>query len=357
MLPKALGNISRGKSPVHRFATLKLPQIVSVYELDVSSAQAYLERRTGQKPERVTELSGGVSNTVLLVEHGSHRFVLKQSLPQLRVQEEWLSDRRRILRECAALRTVAPLLPAGSAPEVLFDDPANLAFAMTAAPPEAVTWKSQLLAGQLDSQIAETIGALLGRLIGATWNSPEAEAEFGDLTIFEELRLSPYYGFLAQRHPDLAPKIDSLAEDCRKRRVCLVHGDFSPKNFLVHNSRVIAIDWECIHFGNPAFDSAFLLNHLLLKSFYMPERADDFARLGRSFWKALTAGMPDAPWFESATIAQWAGLLLARMDGKSPAEYIRDETLKQTVRLFARELLTDPPATVSQVFERRAECR
>jgi 5-methylthioribose kinase len=323
----------------------------------VSSAPAYLERRTGQKPERVSELSGGVSNTVLLVENGSHRFVLKQSLPQLRVKEEWLSDRRRILRECAALRTVAPLLPAGSAPEVLFEDPENLAFAMTAAPPEAVTWKSQLLAGQLDLQIAETIGALLGKLIETTWKSPQADAEFGDLTIFEELRLSPYYGFLAQRHPDLAPEIDSLADDCRNRRFCLVHGDFSPKNFLVHGPQVIAIDWECIHFGNPAFDSAFLLNHLLLKSFCMPERADDFASLGRSFWNGLKAAMPDAPWFESATIGQWGGLLLARIDGKSPAEYIGDETLKQTIRQFARELVTDPPATVAQVFERRAECR
>lgn len=324
----------------------------SIYEIDsVERARQWVSSRFGIEPDSVTPLSGGVSNTVLLVERGGERLVLKQSLPQLRVEAEWFCDRNRILRECDALKLLAPVLPAGSVPTVVHEDPGNCAFIMTAAPATAETWKSRLLRGDIHSAVAQRIGEILGALISG---SREADATFTDLAVFDTLRLDAYYRYTAARHPDLATHFQQLIHDCETRRLALVHGDFSPKNILVHgNDAVVVIDWECVHYGNPAFDAAFLLNHLLLKSFHMPSRAAELADAGLSFWRAVG---PDARQLEESTVRHWGGLLLARMDGKSPVEYITDPDMKQRIRSFARDLILNPASAVGDVFDRRLNC-
>jgi Ser/Thr protein kinase RdoA (MazF antagonist) len=176
-------------------------------------------------------------------------------------------------------------------------------------------------------------------------------AEYGDLTIFDQLRLDPYYRTTAARHPDLARSLSSLADDYARHCSTLVHGDWSPKNFLVGPAPAMAIDFEAIHFGDPAFDTAFLLNHLLLKSFHLPSHANDLARLANTFWTVTLAEMPPIPDFERRTIQHLGALLLARIDGKSPAEYIREQALRERIRLVARHIVLDPPACVREVFE------
>jgi 5-methylthioribose kinase len=322
------------------------------FALTTNTALPYLAARGYDLSTlRATELAGGVSNIVLLVEHASGRFVLKQALPQLRVQLEWFSDIRRIYTECAGLRAVAPMLPPGSVPEVLFEDRPNYLFAMTAAEPGAEPWKAKLLRGECDTRVARAVASMLGTMIRHSWGSEMLARTFEDITIFDELRLDPYYGRLASMYPDLRAHFEELIAGCRTRRVSLVHGDWSPKNILVADGRPIAIDFEVMHFGDPSFDAAFLLNHLLLKTFC---GIADAPLMARAFWEAL---MPELPlplttWFEQATIAHLGGLLLARIDGKSPAEYIKDEALKMRIRAFARELIVAPPRTVGQVWER-----
>jgi 5-methylthioribose kinase len=318
-------------------------------ELTASNAIDYLHSR-GVSPVRVSELAGGVSNTVLLVETDTGRFVLKQSLPQLRVEQQWLSDRSRIWREAAGLDAVARHLPRGSVPAVLFRDDANYVFAMTAAPEGARTWKAALLKGECDLSVAERIGEITAALISCGFQSAEMEQAFGDLAIFEQLRLHPYYRTVAIRHPDLAGFFNKLADSYPYRRYALTHGDWSPKNFLVGPGSIMAIDFEAIHYGDPAFDAAFLLNHLLLKSFHLKHRASAFAALAESFWTALNHGIPEVPDFEAHTLEHLGALLLCRMDGKSPAEYISDPELKQQIRMFARRLIIQPPASVLEVF-------
>jgi 5-methylthioribose kinase len=312
-------------------------------ELSVANAAEYLGY-----PCKATLLGGGVSNTVLLIEAAAQRFVLKQSLGKLRVEQDWFSDRRRIYREASAMRQLAPLLPRGAVPEILFEDRDNYLFAMAAAPQSAEPWKDLLLRGKIDPGVARNIGQMLQTIITQTAGMRD---EFADQTIFDELRLDPYYRSTALRHPDLAPWFHALIEKSRGRKISLVHGDWSPKNFLVHGPAVMAIDFEVIHFGDPSFDSAFLLNHLLLKSFYRPDSCDRYYDAAQRFWAAL-----DQPaWFERATIEHLGGLMLARVDGKSPAEYIREPELKDTIRNFARALITDPPAQVHAVFKKVLE--
>ncbi len=321
-----------------------------MFELTAENASAYLGY-----PCTATSLGGGVSNTVLLIEGADRRFVLKQSLGKLRVEQDWYSDRKRIFRESSSMRTLAAVLPPGSVPEILFEDPENFLFAMTAAPAGAEPWKDLLLRGEVDVAVAEKIGQLLSRMISATWNNPVFRAEFGDQTVFDELRLDPYYRTTALRHPDLAGFFAGLIDDTRARQVSLVHGDWSPKNFLVSGTDVMAIDFEVILYGDPSFDAAFLLNHLILKSFHRPQWCEAYGAAGLRFWNAV--GSP-AAWFEEGTIRHLGGLLLARIDGKSPAEYIRKEGVKSRVRAFARDLIARPPSGIPKVLSNCVEfCR
>ena len=243
------------------------------------------------------------------------------------------------------MRLVSTMLPLGSVPEVLLEDRANFIYGMSAAPAGSESWKERLLRGEIRVETAGQVGGMLAAMMERSWGAPEIAREFGDQSVFDELRLDPYYRTAARRHPDLAGRIEAMMRASANRRVCLVHGDWSPKNFLVWDSRAMAIDFEVVHFGDPAFDAAFLLNDLLLKSFLRPEWAARYRDAGLAFWAAL----PKHDWFEAATIGHWGALLLARVDGKSPAEYIQGERAK-AVREFARGLILQPPATVPEVF-------
>lgn len=304
------------------------------------------------EPRSVTALGGGVSNRVLLAETAAGRMVLKQALGKLRVEQPWYSDPRRIRREAEAIRRLGPHLPAGSLPIVLLEDPENCAYAMTAAPADSENWKARLMAGEARPEIAGRIGDMLAAMIAVSWHNRQWEEPFGDQSVFDELRLDPYYRTTAARHPDLAPQFERLMRESAARRVSLVHGDWSPKNFLVAGDGVMAIDFEVVHYGDPAFDAAFLLNHLALKSFFQPRFKARYRNAAVCFWQTLEAGLPGgADWMEEATLAHLGALMLARIDGKSPAEYLDHET-RCRVREFARDLMRMPPAAILEVFDR-----
>ena len=326
---------------------------MSLLHLAESNAKSYLAGR-GIDARRVVALGGGVSNIVLLVETDSGRFVMKQALAKLNVIEEWLSDPTRTVRECAAIRLIAPHLPPGSTPGIHFEDRENCIYAMSAAPADACDWKAALLSGEIHSSTAAAIARILAAMIRATWKSAEWEERFGDRTVFGQLRLDPYYRFTSSRHPDLRSHFERLIGMCAERRCSLVHGDYSPKNFLISGNSAMAIDFEVVHYGDPSFDAAFLLNHLRLKMFYRPQWASRYADAAMAFWSELRSGLPpDTGWFEASTLAHLGGLMLARIDGKSPAEYLAGEDLRGHVRQYARELMVNPPATVEEVFSCR----
>lgn len=321
--------------------------------LDAAGAPDYIARRFGITPEqvKVTALSGGISNDVLLIETPAERFVLKQALGQLRVRDYWASDRERILQEAAVLQRLAPVLPDDALPRVLFVDPSHYCYAMTAAPPGAQMWKTLLMRGDVSAAVAERIGALHGLLIRHSWDAPEYARDFGDQTNFEQLRLEPYYQFTAARHPELASCFAAAQHRCRTNRHSLVHGDWSPKNMMVSEDSVMIIDFEVVHCGDASFDVAFLLTHLMLKSFYNPAALPAYREAALQYWQSLTAAYPGAVEdLQAGTLLQWPLLLLARMDGKSPAEYIQQ---KDPIRAFAYDLLQRPPQTIAEAWERR----
>jgi len=316
---------------------------------------SYLASRLRVAPEsvRLTPLSGGVSNLVYLAEADGLRIVLKQSLEKLRVQADWYCTRERVFRESMALRRLSGLLPPGAVPTVLFEDRENFLFAMSAAEAHSVTWKSLLLKGKADPEIARRIGQVLAEWIQRSLSQTAWESEFGDQTVFHELRLDPYYRAVAALHPDLKRQLETLIVECGERRLSLVHGDFSPKNLLVTGSQATVIDWEVVHFGDPSFDPAFLTSHLFLKAFHRPGDATLYRTALLAFWGELhTRILSELPWLEEAAMRHLGGLLLARVDGKSPVEYITDEHIKTEVRAAGRSLILNPASSVAPAFDR-----
>ena len=325
------------------------------FRLTPETLGAYLvERGLARDPAALTirELGGGVSNIVSLIEGPGIRWVAKQSLGKLRVKDDWRSSRQRVFREAAAIQSLGSILD-GAVPQVIHVDRANFLYVMTAAPAGSMVWKQSLLDGQIRSEVAEAAGGLLAAMIQASQQEPSFKEQFADRTVFEELRIDPYYRTTVARHPDARQQLERLIEDSWKIQTSLVHGDYSPKNMLVRGDRIFLIDFEVVHWGDPSFDSAFLLNHLMLKSFHQPRYSEPYFQAARAFWQALDSGLSGAATvdFERMTVRHLGGLMLARMDGKSPVEYIRDEETRSRVRRTAKRLLGGQEGSFEEALE------
>jgi len=327
-------------------------------EIDATTAADYL-RTAGWIPNRaevlVHELSGGVSNIVLRVDlPGKSPFVLKQCRERLRVPMEWRARLDRIWTEHATLEVLRSILPEGIVPEILFADRQNYLFAMTCAPDDAVTWKTHLMAGQVDPTVATRLGTILGTIHAEAPGHPALRGTLSDTSLFDELRVDPYYRTIARAHPDLAPRIDALINlmDRPEDERTLVLGDFSPKNILVHSGGLILLDFECAHAGDPAFDLGFFLSHLLLKTIRTvlqnSERGSEYLELTGLFWSSYldrrNLDLEARSELVRRASLHAAACCLARVDGKSPVEYL-DTRGQAVARSFAREALQAEAAT------------
>lgn len=278
-------------------------------------------------PVTVRPLAGGISNIVLAAEWPGGRAVLKQSLPKLRVAADWPFDRSRIVNERRALERLASLLPDGSVPAVLAQDDDRFLFVMSRAPEGGGNWKQELLAGRIDLDAARRAGELL-----ATVHSDPGD-DFDDPTPLVQGRVDPYHRTAAAANPAVADFVHAEVERLLATREALVLGDWSPKNLLVYPDRVLALDFEVAHRGDPAFDVAFMLTHLVMKSIHLPARATRLRSAADAFLVGYGSSVP-----EPRVTAELGCLLLARVDGKSPAEYLT-EPERETARALAYDLL------------------
>ncbi|WP_164821744.1 phosphotransferase family protein [Paenibacillus koleovorans] len=288
----------------------------------------------------IERLSGGVSCSVWKVTAGAERWVVKQALPKLAVEVDWFADVQRIEREQQAMLAVEPHMPAGTVPRILHSDADNHLYIMTCAPEEAVTWKSQLMNGEFRERTARHAGEVLRIMHECSRRelSPEQQGAFEDLSFFRELRIEPFHQYLLMKHPHLTAEMNTLIADLLECRTCLVHGDFSPKNLLVdRHHQVIVLDYEVAHWGNPVFDLAFTSAHLLLKGWALHKQADAF-RLMHVFLQAYGYRHER----ESRLTGHTGALLLARIDGKSTVDYIKDPVLKERIRKQATDWIRHP---------------
>lgn len=302
----------------------------------------------------IRTLAGGVSSRVVLVKRPvGAAWVLKQALPRLRVEVDWFSDPARVHREAMALNWLARLIP-DSVPTLIFEDNDQHLLAMEAVPDPHRNWKEELLAGRVELELVVQFGRLLARVHRTAWTHLADMADtFRDRSVFESLRIEPYFLYTGRQVPEAGPFLDALVEETRAHTVTLVHGDFSPKNVLVHRGRLILLDHEVAHFGDPAFDIAFALTHLLSKAHHVKARREQFTSATHAFWQVYGEELADIDWrpsLEARSVRILLGCLLARVAGRSPLEYLtRAERGHQKAIVLG--LTQSPPTSLPELFD------
>jgi len=326
---------------------------LDIERLDQLEAYLRMSGRVGKTEGLKFEvLRGGVSNRTVWVERADGQaWVLKQALAKLRVEVAWFSDPARIRREVLGLRWLATLTP-GAVTPLVFEDPTQQLFAMQALPKPHANWKDLLLAGKLLPEHVRQFGELLGTLHrGAYERRSDLVHCFEDRSFFESLRLEPYYAYTADQVPKASGFLHSLIDETRTHRLTLVHGDYSPKNVLIREGKLVLLDHEVIHLGDPSFDVGFGLTHLLSKAHYLRVQRAAFADAARAFWLAYRTTLGEVPWLdglEVRVVRQTLGCLLARVAGRSRLEYL---SLAQRQRQadVVLELMTELPPSVESL--------
>lgn len=299
----------------------------------------------------LTPLTGGVSSDIWRVELASGPACIKRALSRLRVSAEWHAPVERNRYELQWMVCAARTIPE-AVPQILGADDGLGMFVMRYLDPvEFPLWKQQLRDANAVTATAAEVGARLARIHAATAGDQEVAARFDSDDTFYAIRLEPYLLATARAHPDLARALEELVETTAAEKRALVHGDVSPKNLLIGPAGPVFLDAECAWYGDPAFDLAFCLNHLLLKCLWVPAAREAFlgcfralaaAHLERIDWE-------DPNGFEARAARLLPGLLLARVDGKSPVEYLTDEDDKEKVRRVAAHFLKRPAARLLEV--------
>jgi aminoglycoside phosphotransferase (APT) family kinase protein len=322
---------------------------------DPTSLIAYLRdnnRIGADETPRVRVLAGGVSNKTVLVERDNgDAWVLKQALPKLRVKTDWFSDPSRIRREAEALRWLPRFAPPGTITPLVFEETKFNLLAMQAVPRPHENWKTMLLAGRLEAGHVAQFATLLGEIHRKSADAgEEVSVAFGDRSFFESLRLEPYYAHTAEQVGGAAGQfLHDLIARTRARQLTLVHGDFSPKNVLVRDGKLILLDHEVIHFGDPAFDVGFAISHFLSKANHLESHRRAFAKEALRFWGTYAAEFETAE-LEAQSVRHALGCLLARVAGRSPLEYL-SSAARDRQRIIAMRLMEDPPATFGGLID------
>jgi 5-methylthioribose kinase len=293
---------------------------------------------------RFARLTGGVASDIWRVDAGAQRFCVKRALAKLKVAEDWRAPVERSRHEYNWIRIARQVL-ASAAPEPFgYDEEAGLIVLSYYDPAEFRLWKDELRLGRVDIAFARAVGRSIGRIHAGTAGDPHVAELFRTDRIFHAIRLEPYLLATARRHPDVASRLEQLVETTSRTKKALAHGDVSPKNILVGPEGPVFLDAECAWYGDPAFDAAFCLNHLLLKCLWTSSAREGFLA---AFDALASAYLAEVTWESAADLERRAahllpGLLLARVDGKSPVEYLTREADKARVRRVARRFLMEP---------------
>ena len=268
----------------------------------------------------VEVLTGGVSNVVLAITTKNQKMVLKQALAELMVAQKWEADQRRAIVEANAIALFHKLSP-DQVPNLVFLDPERFILILERVPVGSTVWKSDLLDGVINPDIAEVLGTTLAQWHNFGEKDKEARMQFMEDSLFEQLRIDPFYRFVAAKNEALKPVISRLINELEGDKTTIVHGDFSPKNIMVGmDDQVYILDFEVTHVGNPVFDLAFLLAHLLCKKFRTDEPLEE-KLLGAAAERFIDAYEVIRP-FASSLSLHTALIALARVEGKSPVNYL-----------------------------------
>jgi streptomycin 6-kinase len=297
-------------------------------------------------------LAGGVSSDIWKVETAERIFCVKRARARLKVAADWQAPVERNRYEVAWYRIAHGIVP-GAVPEILHHDESEMLCAMSFLDPGRHNlWKTELRDGRADPADAAEVGRRLVRIHAATAGNTAVAAQFPPNGIFHAIRLEPYIEATAKAHPDFHDTLLALSRRTGSLRTAMVHGDVSPKNILLGPQGPVFLDAECACMGDPAFDLAFCLNHLLLKCLWNPAAREAFMACFGALAETYLSAVDWEPVavLEARAASLLPALFLARVDGKSPAEYIKTEEERTLIRRCALPLIQSPPACLADVL-------
>ncbi len=326
-------------------------------EFDANALERWL-REDGQissDPATLTPLTGGVSSDIYKVSQGEHSFIVKRALAKLRVAADWQADVSRNGTEYTFGKMMENTL-AGNIPKVLFRNPERGYFTMEYLDGMWENWKTMLLQKHFDPTHGRLAGTLMGRLHASSWGKADLARIFDTTDNFRQLRTDPYLRATGEAHRRIEFILTSLANQLEATSLCLVHGDFSPKNLLIKGDRMILLDAEVAWYGDPAFDVAFLLALLLLKGLYHLPLRCQWDVVASEFWASYKEYLPqsipasDFAQIDARAAHLTAAIILARIDGKSPVEYL-SSSCREIARSIAMKYVIDPARGIEQLIE------
>lgn len=312
-----------------------------------------LELATPNSAISVQPLTGGVASDIARVQVGAKEFCVKFAIEKLRVEADWFAPLHRNAAEYEWLEAVGTWFPE-NVPKLFGRSNTQNGFVMECISGGDVRqWKSDLLMIGPRTGDAAGVGHLLGGIHAASASIAAEGQRFQNQADFCDLRIEPYLVSLIDKHADLSGAIRAVIQSLADHQTTLVHGDVSPKNILFRSGVPIILDAECATIGDPCFDAAFCLNHLLLKSIHLRAHSGALLREAHAF---SVAYFEQVDWEKRSDIerrlcALLPMLMLARVDGKSPVEYLSDDD-RERVRAFARTLIKTPAEDLEQLFQK-----
>jgi 5-methylthioribose kinase len=260
------------------------------------------------------------------------------------VQQDWYVPVIRNYYEYMWYLEVDKIVPEIT-PKILYANEKPYFFVMEYYDPKKYPlWKNELFNLKLDNKFAKNFAIKLANIHNITFNNKTIANNFNTSELFEDLRINPYIRSTAILHNDVSEELLSIADNLYNTNLALVHGDISPKNILINNSQPIFLDAECAWYGDPAFDISFCLNHIILKSLVLEsiqkELISYFNIISHNYLRNIMSN--DLEKYEKRIIALLSALMLSRIDGKSPVEYITSDKKKEKVRSFSKFILKNP---------------
>ena len=202
------------------------------------------------------------------------------------------------------------------------------------------------------ASFAASVGNSLAKIHADCANNDSLKRLFSNDDIFFKLRLEPYFLECATVQPNVANYLRSLVNLIQSKKITLIHGDVSPKNILVGPKGPIFLDAECATYGDPAFDVAFCLHHLLLKSVMNPFDARLFLEAFHALAHAYLLGVywESCESIEARITGLIPALILARISGKSPVDYL-NPTMQQRAFVIAMTLISSHAVKLEDIEE------
>ena len=299
-------------------------------------------------------LDGGVSSEVYKVTTKSKIYCIKRSLSKLLVKKDWYADTKRLKYEYLWLKHCSKIIPNNIPKIYKFSSKLDILILEFLDEKKYETLKSKLLNKNIDKKIFVKISKDLFKIHKNSSNDIIKKMFTKNSKNFYDLRLDAYFNEVGRVYPFLNNKIKKIIKDYKKNSSTLVHGDFSPKNMLIYKKNIKYIDAETCNFGDPVFDVVFFSNHLLIKSIHIPNKKKQFIEAYKIFFQTYIKSIKlyHRENFMNRSIEMIPIMLLARIDGKSPVEYITKKNIKNKIRSLSFKLLSNPPTSLKNLLKK-----